>query len=321
MSLMRNASAIGAALALVVPMALAQATAHEDEPPSVSVRQDPGKVVYWVTPGPRELSKRVFGTPEEPRGTLGPKIAEAKKMVADGKAPPTMPQLLMDLPILVAAPEKMRKVAEGGTYMFAAPTPFSDKGRIISGSFEASYWDNEAVDPPGPPGKTTDKAKMEATFTDPSGNDYRVVLDHVVKPPFPGYETGGGVLLDGYHHGETGTGSPLMPQVWTIAAFWGIGDVYMNGELIEPKRVMHMMTSEVVRDKQYRLATDEEMPLSPDNWLVGGQPHHTHLIVLPVTTAGGKGPEFKPLKTGFKLPNGMPQPFMHVMYEQDTIEH
>ena len=312
--------AVGAALGLAAAAsAPTLAKAHSDSLPDVTVKQEAGKTVYWVLPGPRRLSERVFGTPENPKATLMPKIAEAKKMAEAGKAPPTVPQLLKDLPILVAAPEKMRKTTEDGRYMFAAPTPFSDKGRIISGSFEAEYWDNAAGDPPGPPGKTDDKAVMEANFTDPAGNEYRVVLDHVVKPPFPGYETDGGVLLDGYHHGQTGTGSPLMPQVWTSAALWGIGDVYMNGELIEPKRVMHMMTTEAVRDNQYRLATDEEMPLAPDDWLVGGQPHHTHLIVLPITTAGGKGPEFKPLKTGFTLPNGMAQPFMHIMYEEDTI--
>ena len=307
------------AMAAAAAIAPAAVTAQSTASPDVTVRQEPGKTVYWITPGPRELSERVFGTPSDPKGTLMPKVAAAEQMVADGKAPPTVPQLLKDLPILVAAPEKMRTTTDDGRYMFDAPTPFSDKGRIIAGSFEAVYHDNVAGDPPGPPGKTDDRAEMEASFTDPDGNEYRVVLDHLVKPPFPGYETDGGVMLDDFHHGATGTGSPLMAQVWTTAALWGIADVYINGELAEPNRVMHMMTTEVVRDNDYELPTDEELPLAPDEWLVGGQPHHTHMIVLPITTEGGNGPEFKPLETAFTLPNGKPQPFMHIMFEQDTI--
>jgi len=38
-----------------------------------------------------------------------------------------------------------------------------------------------------------------------------------------------------------------------------------------------------------------------------------------VTPEPGRGPVFKPLKTAFELPNGKPQPFIHVMYEQDTV--
>lgn len=290
----------------------------ETQAPDRIVKQDPGQVTYWVMPGPRRLSPEVFGTADNPKMTLKPKLKAAQQAVEAGKMPPSVPQLLKDLPILVAVPEKARSPTGDGGMALKHPTPFSDKGRIIKGNFEAKFWDEVNADTPGKPGQTPDKARMTAEFTDPQGNDYRVVLDHVVKPPFPGYETDGGVLLSDYHHGATGTGSPLMPQVWTIGAFWGVGDVYINGELRQKKRVMHLMTSEIVRDNDYHLAQQEEMPLSPDEWLVKGQPHHTHLIVLPVK-ATKKGPVFDPAPTAFELPNGKNQPFMHVMFEQDTV--
>lgn len=317
---------IGLAAFLLLAPATATGAHHEqghdpqDPAPDVTIHQTSGKVVYWVLPGPRELGEEVFGTTEEPRMTLAPRLEEAKQMVADGKAPATVPELLEKLPILVGVPEKARQTDEQGRTWLKQPNPFSDQARIVQGEFQASYWDETAEDPPGPPGKTPDRATMEARFQDPAGNDYRVVLDHVVKPPFPGYETGGGVLLDGVHHGTTGTGSPLMPQVWTVAAFWGVGDVYVNGERTQPGRVMHMMTTEVVRDKDYELALQAELPLTPDEWHVKGQSHHTHLVVLPVKAVKGKGPMFEPLETAFELPNGKPQPFMHIMFEQDEID-
>lgn len=300
------------------PTGDAKATAAKTAPPDRIIKQDPGNITYWVLPGPRKLSAGVFGTPDNPKMTLKPKLKAAQQKVEAGKMPPTVPQLLKDLPILVGVPEKARQPAPGGGQMLKAPTPFSDDGLIIEGQFEAELWDNIDHDPPGKPGQTPDKAAMTAEFTDPQGNAYRVVLDHVVKPPFPGYNTDGGVLLDDYHHGATGTGSPLMPQVWTLGAFWGVGNVYIDGELVEKKRVMHLMTSEIVRDNNYHLALQSEMPLSPQEWLVKDQPHHTHLIVLPIR-ATKRGPVFDPVETAFQLPNGKSQPFMHIMFEQDSV--
>jgi len=292
-----------------------QANAKE---PDVTVKQESGKVTYWVMPGPRKLGEKVFGTPDNPKMTFKPKLKAAQKKADAGKGPPSVPQLLKDLPTLVGVPMKARKEGPDGGWMLKAPTPFSDDGRIIQGNFESKLYDNINEDPPGPPGKTPDKATMEAEFTDPQGNEYRVVLDHVVKPPFPGYETDGGVFLDGYLHGTTGTGSPLMPQVWTIAAWWGVGELYVNGELVNDHRVMHLMTTEVVRDNDYKLAQQEDLPLPPEKWLVKGQPHHTHLILPPIQGTK-KGPVMDPVESAFELPNGKNQPFIHVMFEQDEI--
>ncbi|MBS3805781.1 MAG: hypothetical protein KGY54_14640 [Oleiphilaceae bacterium] len=51
-------------------------------------------------------------------------------------------------------------------------------------------------------------------------------------------------MLDSVHHGGTGTGSPLMPKVDTVAALWGVGELYINGEKVDDHRVVHLMTNE-----------------------------------------------------------------------------
>lgn len=282
------------------------------------VQQESGKIVYWILPGPRQLDPAVFGSKDNPQMRAKPKIQEAERMVAAGKMPPSVPGLLKELPILVGVPVMARKEDENGNLWLKMPNLFSNKAEIVSGHFNATFTDVVKKDPAGPPGKTPDKATMEAFFSDPAGNEYRVVLDHVVKPPFPGYATEGGVMIDSFHHGASGTGSPLMPHVKTKAAFWGVGDVYVNGELTQPHRVMHLMTTEVVRNRDYELVFEKDLPLPPGERHIRNQETHTHLVVLPVK-AGKKGPEFSPLQTAFRLPNGMPQPFMHIMFEQDEI--
>lgn len=270
-----------------------------------------------MLPGPRELSEEVFGTPDNPKRTL-------KQALADIDKPPIR-KLLKELPILVSAPMKFRKTNEAGTQftVFAHPTPFSDKGRPLpvspdkNGYFKATYLDRVSEDQPGKPGNTSDEVELEAWFHDPAGNKYRLEFDHIVQPPFPGYNTQGGVFIDGWLHGTTGTGSPLMPKEYTRAAWWGIVDIYINGEKVDTK-VAHMMTTEVVRNRDYELALDEEMALEPSERFIPNQPHHTHLIVMPIKPTPN-GPVFEPVKTAFELPNGQKQPFIHMMFEEDTI--
>lgn len=297
----------------------AATAATGDEERTLRVRQEPGGIVYWVMPGPRVLSESVFGTPDDPKMLAEPKIEAAEAAVAQGKMPPSVPGLLRELPILVGVPEGARSRTADGRQILRQPNPFSDQARIVEGAFDVTYRSVVDEDPPGPPGQTPDSVDLEVSFTDPAGNEYRVEWDHVVKPPFPGYRTAGGVMIDGTHHGDTGTGSPLMPEVRTEGAFWGIGDLYVNGERVEPHRVMHMMTTEVVRDREYRLVHEGDLPLPRSERHIPDQSHHTHLVVLPIQPEPGEGPQFKPLQHGFELPNGRVQPFIHVMFEQDEI--
>lgn len=294
-------------------MAGSAAGGDQHSNPTRVVQQEPGGVVYWVLPGPRRLDPAVFGTAQNPGMLLGPRVQQAQQ----GPFPPSVPQLFRDLPLLVGLPEQARQPTPDGGQVLRQPNPFSDNARIISGEFEARLFDNTSEDQPLPPGNTQDTAEFTAEFQDPAGNDYRVVLDHIVQPPFPGYETEGGVMIDSRHHGSTGTGSPLMPEVDTQAAFWGIGNIFVNGESVG-MHVIHMMTTEVVRNSDYELVFEEDLPLPPGERQIADQEHHTHLMVMPVR-GGERGPTFTPVQTAFELPNGQNQPFMHIMFEQDEI--
>ena len=56
----------------------------------------------------------------------------------------------------------------------------------------------------------------------------------------------------------------------------------------------------------------------PEQWHVDDQPHHPHLLVLPVE-ATDRGPAFSPVSTAFERPDGETRPCVHVMFEQDTV--
>jgi len=91
-------------------------------------------------------------------------------------------------------------------------------------------------------------------------------------------------MSGGWLHGITGTGSPLLTEVYTYGASWGVGNVRVNGEVATEDgfRVIHFMTTQTVRDERYRMmALDEEMPLAPDE-TIAGRIHHTHGVVLPI---------------------------------------
>ncbi|APW99485.1 hypothetical protein CHINAEXTREME_17690 [Halobiforma lacisalsi AJ5] len=298
-----------------------------DEPSrEVTVRQEPGNAFYWVLPGERRLSPQVFGTPENPR--RGSALLESRIEQAKGFPEPldeAIPQLLEDLPPLVAAPEAGREPIEDGESdgiaqeRFTEPTLYSDDAEVTSGSFEISYQDHQPYDLPGAPGDTTDSIELDAQFTDPAGNEYELEHDHVVQPPIPGYETGGGVLTGSWLHGITGTGSPLLTETYTYGGSWGVGDVRINGELATEDgfRVIHFMTTQTVRDERYRMALDEEMPLAPDE-TIAGQIHHTHGVVLPIRPTPD-GPVYDPVPTAMELPSGETQPFIHAMWEQEEL--
>lgn len=283
----------------------------------VVVKQEPGKAFYWVLPGKRQLSPTVFGTPDQPRGLVAPKIEQARQLPSPLNE--TVPELLKELPILVGVPRDKRELNEDCTAFTTTTfaTPFSDEGRVTSGQLEVTYKDRRPYDLPGKLTDTPDSVDLKAKFTDPAGHEYQLKIGTVFQPPIPGYETGGGVMTGAWHHGITGTGSPLMPQVFAYGAFWGVGNVIIDGEVADEKKVIHFMTTQTVRNRQYELAIDEEMPLKPEE-TIAGQVHHTHGIVLPITVTD-RGPTFEPVNTEFTLPNGEKQPFIHAMWEEDTL--
>jgi len=319
-------SALTLSLALGVILALSPAPARaesHDGGLTVITKQDPGKLFYWVLPGKRRLSEQVFGTPENPLladRTLAIRIRQANRL--PGKLSETVPKLLKELPFLVAVPRKLREVSENGERYTrtSVPLPFgSTKAEVTSGSFRFVFKDIQRWDKPGKPTETADEVDVEAEFTDPAGNEYRVEVKQVLQPPTPGWQTGGGVITNTFHHGKTGTGPPLFPEIYTYGAAWTVGDVYVNGELKEANKnkLVHFMTTQIARDGDYRLALDEELPLPLEN-TIAGQSHHSHMMIMPIKVTH-QGPVHEELETAFTLPNGEKQPFIHAMWEADTI--
>ncbi|MEE8471863.1 MAG: hypothetical protein V3S82_01710 [Dehalococcoidia bacterium] len=278
--------------------------------------QEEGKVFYWVLPGPRRLSPVVFGTPDDPS-----KTAEDDMMALAGTP---MGDILAKVPVLIGVPTSMRNVSADGKSFTDTKmmTLFSDKGMPTSGSIRLLYKDRQKRDRGGMDMGTDDGVELETVFTDPMGNIYEIQVKMVVAGPLrmidpDEYKTGGGVIVDTFHHGRTDMGTPLFPRAYTWGAVWTVADIIVNGEIVNTNQFTHIMTTETVRDKNYKMAIDEELPLALDN-TIAGQGHHTHIAVLPITMTA-TGMKFEPVHTAFILPNGQPQPFIHAMFEQDTI--
>lgn len=87
-----------------------------------------------------------------------------------------------------------------------------------------------------------------------------------------------------------------MVRLYNYGSFWGVGTLAMNdGEQTWENREIHLMTTQMVRDRNYSLAIEEEMPLS---YPYLGRDHHTHGILPPVEVTE-EGPKFSPLDIPF----------------------
>ncbi len=256
------------------------AMAHGEK--SVGVSQDAGGKVKWIMPGPRMLDPVVFGSPAQPTAF--------KKDIG--------------------VPVKMRKVsADGKSFtMTAGPTPFSDRFKPVTGSFSMDLTDVSRFDSM----QSKDRASGEFRFTDPSGKNNYVVKIKKFIPMGPGRQFFGGVLIDGFLHGTTGFGTALMPTMYSYGAFWVVGELSINGKVVAGNRLVHVMTSENVRSPEssgYKLLMDKDLPHK------GIQTH----LILPPTVVTPEGLKPGPVPSGFKLPNGEDQPFIHIMYDTNKM--
>jgi len=322
-------------LALLFSTALGGAARGAPDERRLTVKQDPGKVYYWVLPGHREIDPAVFGTPGDlnPDLLLKNKLKQARRQVEAGEMPGTVPGLLKKLPALVGLPEKWwsedsdKIVEKDGKHILTQHTFFPDMGIPVptrgdkENWFELTYIDRTSTDQPGMPVNTEDEVQLDMEFHDPAGNAYDLEIFSVIMPPLPGYDTRGGVMIDHWHHGKTGTGSPLMPKVYNHGAFWAIARLSVN-DGPPMVRVAHGMTTEVVRDKNYALATTSELPLKPENRINPAVGHHTHIVVVPIKPTAD-GPVHAPFKTAYTVPTGplkgKKQPYIHLMWEDETI--
>ncbi len=247
-------------------------------PVTVNVTQEDGAAT-WVFPGKRKLDPAIFGTADDPKGTEMPAMA-------------------------LGVPAEMRETLPDGTQQTMMPTPFGNDFETTDGATLSMT----AIDATATDGATSkDQVDFEATFQAPMGQgEYRVVVD--MAAPHGWYApTAGGVVTNIIQHGLTGWGTRLMPTEYVDVAFWGMGTIYKDGDIVAENRAVHVMVTETVRKSPYDLVFDDEV--NPDF-------RHLHLIVPPFTPQG----EMDPVTTGFTLPNDMEQPFMHVMFPNIAIE-
>lgn len=265
-----------------VSTGLAQTEPPQIVPPvTVSVDVPETSSAHWILPGPRALDPAVFGTPEQPLG-------------------------FQNAPDVGVALDARR--TEGGSYTTTQePTAHSNKSETVSGSVSFTVTDMTAVDSP----QSQDTVEFESTFGAPgdSGDSYRVVVQKII-PVGPHHTFFGGVVTNAYLHGGTGIGTALQPQQFVYAGFWGVGQLFRNDEMIADNQVVHVMLSQRVRSGQnegYELVFSEAV-----NNLQGRQIH----VILPPTMVTPDGPQDRPVPTGFTLPNGEEQPFMHIMFDE-----
>ncbi len=246
-------------------------------PISINISQN-GGTAYLALPDNRRIDPTIFGSPKMPRAFEG-------------------------TPGITGLPPMARGVENGHYTKMKMKSPFGDK-HITVGDAHLTI---KAVDATATDAAVTkDQLQFEASWKDKAGNTYTIKAKKLVTRGLE-FPTFGGVATNIILHGFTGLGTPLMPSEYTYFAFWAIGNIYKNGELVDKMRIVHGMLTEYVRTKGYKLAFDSEVTPTA---------MHFHLMVPPFkpnmkTMAFEKAP----VKTGFKLPNGMSLPFWHVMFE------
>ncbi len=262
--------------------------ARRDNPPDllggpleVHVSQKKGSTRFLL-PGPRGLDPAVFGTPGLPAGF-------------ETTAPFPLVGVGLDL-----------RLKDGHRYTVTKrATPFSNWHEVGTGSVDMELTDVTAIDG----SRSRDKVKFEATFTLPDGVPYKVVCNKPL-PHGMAYPFFGGVATNVLIHGGTGIGTRLMPTEFMYAGFWGVGDIYRDGKLINKGQLIHAMLTEAVRGDNYALDFDGKV----------GDPPATrtlHLMIPPFRPVAGKGLVPSPLKTNF-----MPFPFVkkHMMKAKQMIQ-
>ena len=99
--------------------------------------------------------------------------------------------------------------------------------------------------------KNTGSAKFTVfgTVTPEKGKSYtgEISIYYRVRSGGPPFQEGG-VADFIYLHGDTGQDAPVMPRIRTFLGSWGSADVHINGKLVYPNLMAHIMYTERGRD-------------------------------------------------------------------------
>ncbi|WP_340103591.1 hypothetical protein [Rhodohalobacter sp. 8-1] len=251
-------------------------------PLEVNISQNSGGV-FVILPSKRELDPNVFGTPDMPRAFAG-------------------------TPGINGLPPAARGVSNGEYTEMKNPSPFGDEHIVMAnGNLNIEALDATAADA----SETEDEVQFMASWEDGQGNTYEVRCCEMLATHGVEFPTFGGVVTNTILHGASRVGTALMPTEYTYFAFWGMGQVLKNGDVLDQPRLIHGMLTEYVRKEGYELAFDNEV--------TAGRKHF-HLMVPPMMPQMEQGNfVHKNVETGFELENGMQLPFWHVMFENLEI--
>jgi len=252
-------------------------------PISFTVEQETGGARVAL-PDNRDLDSDVFGTPKRPLAFTG-------------------------TPGMSGVPVPFRNKKNGQFTTLKKKTPFGDKSTVMkNGTMMLKAKDVTATDA----ATTEDEVQFKASWEDKKGNTYTVKCCEMLASAGKEFPTFGGVMTNHILHGFTGIGTPLFPSAYTYAAFWGMGAVIKNGEVVDKPRLVHGMLTEYARKEGYKLAKDSE---------VTPQRRHFHLMVAPFMPVKGEHTfTHDNVSTGFQLPNGKELPFWHVMFQNLEID-
>ncbi|MFT6657778.1 MAG: hypothetical protein ACJAZW_000929 [Maritalea sp.] len=264
-----NFNLLGALVTLAASLTLTSVSGAMAQMKPGEMTASASGTALWQFPDKRALDPALFGTPDAPTNVeLLP--LDNRLVSDDGKAFTTIKN----------------------------PSMFSNNIKMTTGEFKISVADVTAKDGMG----SKDTVAMDASFIGPMGRQFRVTMNNII-PKGPDHPFFGGVGTNVLMHGETGIGTPLVAEEFSYITAWGLGDIYIDGEMVDSKRVVHVMVSERTRGDDYKVGFGVA---KPDELEI-------HLAMPPLK-GSPTGPVASAVPTGVTLPNGKEQPFIHVNF-------
>ena len=186
-----------------------------------------------------------------------------------------------------------------------SPTPFSNRIALGAGSFSLEVKD--VTDDDSEDSEDTVES-FDLEFQSLDGTSYKVDnVQAMHKPEGAGDHTFyGGVGFDKQMHGNTGIGTPLMPQLKSYITLWGVADLKDGeGNVLAQNRPIHVMVSSRVRTDDLKLISATDTDQSDDS----SDKVEAHIIFPPTDLQGNMSP----------IP-GTKFGFLHLMFEKVQLQ-
>ncbi len=184
------------------------------------------------------------------------------------------------------------------------PIPFSGNFTSINGTFYLNLTGLTPMDI----SPSNDTAKAEFNFTDPRDKiKYAVVLKHID-------DVAESLFTYNCVNGNSSIDRCTEPTTYTYGTIWGVGELYVNGTLVNDNRIIRIMVSERVNssDKEgYSLLFDKELP---------HKDIETRLFLPDLVVTKNGTMEKQPVPTNFTLPDSQNQSFINVIFENCQLE-